>query len=97
MDRLVHLNQLQVVGSHNSYHVLATQEERDLRRSFIGDEENSLEYGHDPLAVQFSARRCARSSSTCSPIPTAACTPIRSSGRSTNGGPAPAGDETSPA
>ena len=54
MDRLVHLNQLQVVGSHNSYHVLATQEERDLRRGFIGDEEDGLEYAHDPLAVQFS-------------------------------------------
>jgi hypothetical protein len=54
MDRLVRLNQLQVVGSHNSYHLLATQDERDLRRSFIGDEEDGLEYAHDPLAVQFS-------------------------------------------
>ena len=54
MDRLVHLNELQVVGSHNSYHVLATQLERDLRRSAIGDEEDGLEYAHDPLAVQFS-------------------------------------------
>ena len=53
MDRLVRLNQLQVVGTHNSYHLLATQEERDLRRSVIGDEENGLEYA-TTLAVQFS-------------------------------------------
>jgi hypothetical protein len=57
MDSRVHLNQIQVVGSHNSYHLLATQAERDLRRQFIGDEENGLEYGHDPLDVQFSEQR----------------------------------------
>jgi hypothetical protein len=57
MDDLVHLNQIQVVGSHNSYHLLADKAERDLRRSFIGDEENGLEYSHPPLPVQFSDER----------------------------------------
>jgi hypothetical protein len=57
MDDLVHLNQIQVVGSHNSYHLLADQAERDLRRSVIGDEENTLEYSHPALGVQFSDQR----------------------------------------
>jgi hypothetical protein len=57
MDDLVHLNQIQVVGSHNSYHLLADQAERDLRRSVIGDEENGLEYSHPALNIQFSDQR----------------------------------------
>jgi hypothetical protein len=57
MDDLVHLNQIQVVGSHNSYHLLADPAERELRRSVIGDQEDTLEYSHPALPVQFSDQR----------------------------------------
>ena len=49
----VRLNEIQVVGSHNSYHLMPSQAERDLRRSFIGSAEDRLEYRHLPLPDQF--------------------------------------------
>lgn len=57
IDDTVRLNQVQVVGSHNSYHVEASRAESDLRRQFIGDEENALQYGHAPLDQQFSEQK----------------------------------------
>ena len=53
MDRLVHLNQIQVVGSHNSYHLLATQDERDLRRAL------HRRRGGRPRVRPRPARRCS--------------------------------------
>ena len=85
---LVHLNQLQVVGSHNSYHVLATQEERDLRRSVHRRRGGRPRVRPRPAARCSSpSRRCARSSSTSSTTRAAASTPTRSS----------AGDQRRPA
>jgi hypothetical protein len=48
-----HLNQIQVVGSHNSYHELAPESERAVRRAVAGGAEDSLEYNHVPLPEQF--------------------------------------------
>jgi hypothetical protein len=56
-DDLVRLNEIQVIGSHNSYHLAATPEESALRRTFIGEGEDRLLYQHDPLATQFSSQR----------------------------------------
>jgi len=53
VDDIVRLNQVQVIGSHNSYHLVASPEESELRRSFIGDEEDKLLYNHAPLKHQF--------------------------------------------
>lgn len=47
------INQIQVVGSHNSYKIEASPEESAVRRSFIGDGENLMQYGHVPLGEQF--------------------------------------------
>jgi hypothetical protein len=46
----VHLNEIQVVGSHNSYHLAASAEESALRRQFIGDGDDLMQYTHAPLA-----------------------------------------------
>lgn len=55
IDRSVHLNEVQVIGTHNSYHLLATEAERNLRRAVIGeDAEDELSYTHAPLDEQFS-------------------------------------------
>ncbi|MEZ5180017.1 MAG: phosphatidylinositol-specific phospholipase C1-like protein [Acidimicrobiales bacterium] len=48
------LNQIQVVGSHNSYHLLPPPAEVLLRRSFIGSADEGLLYEHAPLPEQFS-------------------------------------------
>lgn len=57
VDGDVRLNQIQVIGSHNSYHLAAPPAESDLRRSFIGDAEDALLYQHAPLAEQFASQR----------------------------------------
>ena len=49
----VRLNEIQVIGSHNSYKILPTQEEQDLIRGVIGDGYNLMEYEHAPLPEQF--------------------------------------------
>lgn len=57
LDDEVHLNQIQMVGSHNSYHLLPSPAEVDLRNSFIGDADHGLEYRHAPLPVQFQSQK----------------------------------------
>lgn len=57
LDDLVRLNQIQVIGSHNSYHQEATSAEEQLRAGVEPGEEVALEYGHLPLAQQFSWQR----------------------------------------
>jgi len=57
IDNSVHLNQIQVVGSHNSYHQLLTDKEQTLRHSFIGDGDQSLLYQDAPLPVQFQSQK----------------------------------------
>ena len=75
LDSTLRLNQMQVLGSHNSYHaepypqVLAAAEPRSTPAVAAG-----LDYGHRPLPEQFDARRSANSSSTCGPTPPAAST-----------------------
>ena len=51
-DELVHLNEIQAIGSHNSYHVEATEAESTLRRSFIGAGEDAMQYTHAPIPRQ---------------------------------------------
>ncbi|QYG92629.1 DUF4214 domain-containing protein [Iamia sp. SCSIO 61187] len=51
------LNEIQVVGSHNSYHLPASPEETAIRRQFIGSEDDLLQYGHAPLAEQFAEQK----------------------------------------
>ena len=48
------LNQLQVIGTHNSYHVEASPAEEALRASVDPAGEASLEYGHPALGTQLS-------------------------------------------
>ena len=58
VDDDVHLNQVQVVGSHNSYHLVTTPAETELRRSAIGaTEDDKLQYQHAPLPVQFASQK----------------------------------------
>ena len=53
----VRLNEIQVVGSHNSYKVLPSEAEQDLIRSVIGDGADLMQYEHAPLPEQFSDQR----------------------------------------
>ncbi len=57
IDDAVRLNQVQVVGSHNSYHLAAPKGESDLRRQFVGAEEDKLQYTHVPLDQQFAHQK----------------------------------------
>ena len=57
IDDTVHLNEVQVVGSHNSYHLVAPKAESDLRRQFVGAEEDKLQYSHVPLDQQFAHQK----------------------------------------
>ena len=64
-------NQVQVIGSHNSYHVLATRRSATLRRSVHRRRGGRPRVRPRPARRCSSPRRrCARSSSTSSPIPT---------------------------
>ena len=56
-DDSLRLNQIQVIGTHNSYHELATDKERVLRRTFLGDAEDEFEYYHRPLTTQFESEK----------------------------------------
>ncbi len=56
-DDDVHLNEIQTVGSHNSYHLLPSAPEVKLRNSFLGDADHGLEYRHAPLPVQFQSQK----------------------------------------
>ncbi|MCU1355666.1 MAG: putative secreted protein [Acidimicrobiales bacterium] len=53
LDDTVHLNEIQTIGSHNSYHQVPTGKEYDLRHQFLGDADQALMYQADPLAMQF--------------------------------------------
>jgi calcium-dependent phosphoinositide phospholipase C len=53
-DRGLRLNQLQVIGTHNSYHVEASQAEFSLISVLAGaSAAGALQYSHPPLAQQF--------------------------------------------
>lgn len=51
----VRLNEIQVLASHNSYHVEPEPVLLDALRQFLGDEANGFEYTHRPLAEQLDA------------------------------------------
>jgi hypothetical protein len=53
-DSDLRLNQIQVIGTHNSYHVEASAAEEALRARVDPAGEQALEYGHPALAQQFS-------------------------------------------
>ena len=52
-DGALRLNDIQVLGSHNSYHVQGDPKLLDALRAFDKTLADSLQYGHDPLDVQF--------------------------------------------
>ena len=51
------INQLQSVGSHNSYHIRADDDVFALLQAFSPALADSLEYTHPPFALQFGAQR----------------------------------------
>jgi hypothetical protein len=51
------INQIQVVGSHNSYHLAASEKETAVRRAVIGAEDDKIQYSHAPLPVQFQSQK----------------------------------------
>ena len=53
----VRLNEIQVVGSHNSYKVLPSQAEQDLIRTVIGAGADLMQYQHAPLPTQFGSQK----------------------------------------
>ena len=57
LDDEVRLNQVQVIGSHNSYHEVPPDPETEIRRSFIGAGDDLLQYRHAPLPVQFQSQK----------------------------------------
>lgn len=57
VDEDVRINQIQVIGSHNSYKRMVAPAEEELRRSFIGDGADLMQYQHEPLPVQFSSQK----------------------------------------
>lgn len=56
-DDSVKLNQIQVVGSHNSYHLRASQAEYEIRQSVAPEFNVGLDYEHPALGVQFSSQQ----------------------------------------
>jgi hypothetical protein len=57
IDDDVHLNEIQVVGSHNSYKKMVSDKEEALRRQFIDGAADLMQYQHEPLATQFQSRK----------------------------------------
>lgn len=55
-DAGVRLNQVQVVGSHNSYHLEPPPAEKRVRMLVAGEGEQALEYTHAPLGTQFATQ-----------------------------------------
>ena len=49
----VRINEIQVIGSHNSYKRMVTDEEQELVRGVILDGADLMAYEHEPLGVQF--------------------------------------------
>lgn len=56
VDDLVKINQIQTVGSHNSYHLRASQAEFEVRESVAPEFNVGLDYEHPALGVQFSSQ-----------------------------------------
>lgn len=56
VDDAVKLNQIQVVGSHNSYHLRATQAEYEVRQAIAPAFNIGLDYEHPALGVQFASQ-----------------------------------------
>ena len=54
-DKIVKINQIQVIGSHNSYHSGFAPSERKLLEAHHPDTLRSLDYRHAPLPDQLSA------------------------------------------
>lgn len=52
-DDQLRLNQIQVIGSHNSYHQRMPEAATKVLRSFIGNAVEALDYQHLPLSEQF--------------------------------------------
>jgi len=57
VDDDVHLNEIQVVGSHNSYKKMVSDKEEALRRSVISTAADLMQYQHEPLGTQFQSRK----------------------------------------
>ena len=57
VDDDVHLNEIQVVGSHNSYKKMVSDKEEALRRQFINGAADLMQYQHEPLGTQFQSRK----------------------------------------
>jgi hypothetical protein len=57
IDDDVHLNEIQVVGSHNSYKKMVSPEEEALRRSLIHGGADLMQYEHPPLPTQFQSQK----------------------------------------
>ena len=55
-DDEVRLNQIQVIGSHNSYHIEPSPAVRSLIATAGERQAQGLDYTHPPLAQQFSNR-----------------------------------------
>ncbi len=53
----VRLNEIQVVGSHNSYHLEPSPEETAIIRAVDAEGADALEYSHLPLDQQFATQR----------------------------------------
>ncbi len=51
------INEIQVVGSHNSYHLAASPAETAIRRGVIGAADDQMQYAHAPLPEQFSDQK----------------------------------------
>jgi hypothetical protein len=71
-DDCIRLNQIQVLGTHNSYHIAP---EPQLLAA-LGANARDIDYSHRPLAEQLS-RGIRKLSSTSSPIRMADATPRR--------------------
>ena len=57
IDDSVKLNQIQTIGTHNSYHLRATQAEYEVRQAVAPEFNVGLDYEHPALGVQFSSQR----------------------------------------
>lgn len=49
----IRLNQIQVIGTHNSYHLAPTPEVLTYIKGLVGDAVDGWDYSHKPLAEQF--------------------------------------------
>lgn len=53
-QNITRINNIQTIGTHNSYHVEASPQEKAIRTQFDPADEPALEYTHIPLQQQFS-------------------------------------------